>query len=587
MAPETFSGKSYGPKIDVYSFGMLLYELLTNSIPWQGMDATAVVKAVALDGLRPELPKSTPAPLGWLIEQCWQESSDARPDFDAIYKLFRDGDVEFEGTDKGAIKQLDDLIRRSVEGSQNWTGVFCYWSNPQFMNKFRKSARNLEKVDQFYISFSKLMNEDLPDHLLKFVLQELTAMLRNPPAAAAFIRLQVYKHLPFSHHLVGDACFGTLMILVQNSAASLDRSFAAFLSEITLLAPNKIMVVLASYSTTFSDVSDPYPIIDIMIEKWRPFMECGSGAELVSTLFYLCSSFVDYRENRIRRCCEIFCEGLRTGDVKTLRQIYNALCFYYLSGVKLDYGAIARHLFDKRISENVLRFLVKLKKVEATPELIAALISVAHEDLRATLLLIHIARKFGCAEKICANHTWLANEVPTIEATLRLFLMVFGHVELRKGMCNWPEIPIFFVNLCSKRDSELLAVIAMIVRRIGVTKRFLDNLSHFGALKTIFETVKLCGDDLAMKAALAIIESLGKIGFVAEFLMLSNEMKHQLTLENSTSSLTVVVMSILSRYQECRTKFVSMKLIPYFEQLMNIDTYRDRAEVFLKSVRGC
>lgn len=34
MAPELLSGGSYGPKVDVYAFGVLLNEMLTRQQPW-------------------------------------------------------------------------------------------------------------------------------------------------------------------------------------------------------------------------------------------------------------------------------------------------------------------------------------------------------------------------------------------------------------------------------------------------------------------------------------------------------------------------------------------------------------------------
>jgi hypothetical protein len=348
-----------------------------------------------------------------------------------------------------------------------------------------------------------------------------------------------------------------------------------------------MVVLIACFATSFSEVPDPYPIVDLLIENWRLFIDTCAGAELVATLFYLCSSFDEYRENRVAKCCEIFCASLRLGDVKALRQMYSALCFYYLEGTAIDYSVIASHLVDKRITEYVLTFLLKLKRIEATDELISTLLSVAHDDVRATLLLIHLARKLAFARLICEDHLWVAEEMPTAGDTLRLFLMVFRHPELRKEISTWPEIATFFVNICRQEDSELLAAIALMIRKIGVTKRFLDNLTRLGTLKAIFETVKLRGDELSIKAGLVIMEALGKVGFASEYLMLSNEIKHQLTLQNSISALAVVVLSILSKYEECRSKYVEMDLVPYFEELLKTDAYRERAQVFLRSVREC
>jgi serine/threonine protein kinase len=42
MAPELLSGGSYGPKVDVYAFGVLLNEMLTRQQPWGAAGAADI-----------------------------------------------------------------------------------------------------------------------------------------------------------------------------------------------------------------------------------------------------------------------------------------------------------------------------------------------------------------------------------------------------------------------------------------------------------------------------------------------------------------------------------------------------------------
>ena len=115
MAPETLYGSGYGPEVDVYSFGMLLYELHTNNIPWEGMDAAAVIKAVALDNQRPEIPRDTPRPLANLIEACWQQDPSRRPKFADIYQMFAKKQVVFQGTELEAVDWLINYIDEKMK----------------------------------------------------------------------------------------------------------------------------------------------------------------------------------------------------------------------------------------------------------------------------------------------------------------------------------------------------------------------------------------------------------------------------------------------------------------------------------------
>ena len=105
MAPESLYGKGYSFPVDVYSYAMVLYELLTFKLPWAGMDAIAVTRAVVIEKKRPKLPKC-PAPLYNLITRCWDNNPEQRPTFSEIYRLFSTGKVYFEGSDYEEIEKL-------------------------------------------------------------------------------------------------------------------------------------------------------------------------------------------------------------------------------------------------------------------------------------------------------------------------------------------------------------------------------------------------------------------------------------------------------------------------------------------------
>ncbi|XP_038986291.1 serine/threonine/tyrosine-protein kinase HT1-like [Phoenix dactylifera] len=90
MAPEMIKHKHYGPKVDVYSFGLVLWEMLTGRIPYEDMTPIQAAFAVVDKNLRPIIPPDCPAALRAVIEQCWALHPGKRPEFWQIVKVLEE-----------------------------------------------------------------------------------------------------------------------------------------------------------------------------------------------------------------------------------------------------------------------------------------------------------------------------------------------------------------------------------------------------------------------------------------------------------------------------------------------------------------
>jgi serine/threonine protein kinase len=84
MAPEVLANMSYNEKADVYSYGIIVWELLSRECPYEGMTAIQCALAVLNRDKRPEIPKWCPPSLHALIKACLKKEPDQRPTFEQI-----------------------------------------------------------------------------------------------------------------------------------------------------------------------------------------------------------------------------------------------------------------------------------------------------------------------------------------------------------------------------------------------------------------------------------------------------------------------------------------------------------------------
>jgi len=88
--PEITRGiTTYDGKVDVYSYGLVLFEMISGKIPFEKLDSVTAAARAAYEDLRPAIDEAWPPLVRSLICRCWAANPDERPTFSDILDEIR------------------------------------------------------------------------------------------------------------------------------------------------------------------------------------------------------------------------------------------------------------------------------------------------------------------------------------------------------------------------------------------------------------------------------------------------------------------------------------------------------------------
>ncbi len=158
MAPEVLKKSAYGTAADIFSFGVIVCEILAGKYPYgNDPESTATFEQAITQGRRPEIVDCAHPKLKTLIEFCWNETPELRPDGELIIAKLTEIETEF------ANHTLPDIEPEDL---------------PEDVHKFVEIERHKSMVREKNIGEknSNLENEKKQQEL---VIHEQTLMLRK------------------------------------------------------------------------------------------------------------------------------------------------------------------------------------------------------------------------------------------------------------------------------------------------------------------------------------------------------------------------------------------------------------------------
>uniref|UniRef100_A0AAQ6A7N5 Mitogen-activated protein kinase kinase kinase 7 n=1 Tax=Amphiprion ocellaris TaxID=80972 RepID=A0AAQ6A7N5_AMPOC len=134
MAPEVFEGSNYSEKCDVFSWGIILWEVITRKKPFDEIGGSAFCIMWAVHrGTRPPLIKGLPEPIETLMTRCWDKEPSQRPSMNEVKNTMSHLMKYFPGSDEPLSLPHQSAANKSGSSSATSTGKSQLHSFYQYM----------------------------------------------------------------------------------------------------------------------------------------------------------------------------------------------------------------------------------------------------------------------------------------------------------------------------------------------------------------------------------------------------------------------------------------------------------------------
>uniref|UniRef100_A0A8C5I6K2 Mitogen-activated protein kinase kinase kinase 7 n=1 Tax=Gouania willdenowi TaxID=441366 RepID=A0A8C5I6K2_GOUWI len=140
MAPEVFEGSNYSEKCDVFSWGIILWEVITRRKPFDEIGGSGYRETI---GTRPPLIKNLPKPIESLMTRCWSKDPSQRPSMEEIVKIMTHLMTYFPGFDE-SLQYPYQYLDEGQSNSATSTGSYADYTGTNTSNK---SDPNMEHSD--------------------------------------------------------------------------------------------------------------------------------------------------------------------------------------------------------------------------------------------------------------------------------------------------------------------------------------------------------------------------------------------------------------------------------------------------------
>lgn len=640
MSPEIIRDNNYNEKVDVYDFGMILYEMNEGRLPHSEMKREELLEKLP-DHPIPLDFKNSSKEMKAFIKSLTEFDPAKRPTIQEVYQAFTSGKISFPGTKKGRIQKIiktiqkksakkkdlpplyvdiNEVLRKLEENQsiiaddeqeeknnvfESSSGHFTESTEDEnTTTKFDFSALEDPSKENFYESIEKV-KKDIKRSQYPELSTSITKAMQTKPDEKAIIAiydliLSIVKQDASLYIALSKASFFHSMIITTDPTKKLSLEIFGYLfrnnpklikvsltKSITTLIqydPESMVIMLCHYIDQLPPQEDSFPVIGIFIDQYNSILETSAENNFICCLYHLLSTNQLFKEQLIENVSPILMKACSSKNEELAINSLHALANLLPDDkIIIDFEVILQVAGNQNLQKYLISVLLRLKKFPPSRRIAYLLFNYATVSQRGFLSLMNFCESSPENAKIIAGmDKWMTTGLPTVHNTFKLLMLLFKDAELRPVIYHSNAYSTMMKMFVNDSDIFLYTCLPSIIRRSNLDENLMETLQCNGFMKSFFDTAINSDNKKVINAALIMADTVTAIGFIPEFVPFISKMKDILKDYESLTQQTITVIVRMSYLEEAREHLTIF--VKYFQSLTSYPNYKQYADSFLENM---
>ncbi|KAH0789578.1 TKL family protein kinase [Histomonas meleagridis] len=631
MAPEVASGHVYDNKADVYSFGLVVYEMCEGLPPFRNYDSEGFFDQLISATCILEYSKNTPKELKKLIEQCTNFKPYDRPSFSEIVEMIVSGKVVFPKTDKKKVQKMyqkikaemekrsgiqkvnsetyidvESLIQRLQEDSSegktlspsgsSQTLFIEKLSDPHY-NKYKETVKNLySQLDQKDSKRSELLralvkatqDETATYNQLEFIVKYIRKILKKyPEEIPEIVKLNFYQHMPLTTPILKSEGLKLFTQLLHKFKDVISSSYSPQIRKLIEYNPRAMLYLL------YSIIKDPpvfkeefCRIINEYYLQSDMYLKSNLSSQYIIIMYYVVvnvEEFIDYTSKDV---FNLFIKNINHNNQQTSKMAIRSLSYLYQNYFNIDYENLLMKLSNPLLKNDIISLLLQAQISKGSPRIAAALVELAKESQKGFhILMNYVDLNESNAMSLLSVNDWMIYPLPKISNNFKLILLIVLYPQVRATIPQLNNLPKLLDLLIQSNNVFILSSMTTLLRRLKLTPQTINMMKLNGFFPKYFDAVNKINDVYLYENALILIDYLSRIANAPEMLSFIPIIKHVLRKYPNLTIFAVTLVVVMSAWPENR-QTLKNEFGNYFLELMKYPQYAQYGKKFFKNVGG-